>query len=71
MGCLSVILTNVGQGSSASLSRVEDGLSVGLSRKGGMSVRFALVCSVGAVEGFLYASDALLLTVSGGRLIVQ
>lgn len=71
MGCLSVILSRTGQGSTVTFSREGDGLAVGLSRQGGMSVRFALVCSVGAVEGFLYASDALLLTVSGGRLIVQ
>ncbi|MBO4924818.1 MAG: hypothetical protein J5382_11960 [Bacteroidales bacterium] len=71
MGCLTVILTRSGHGASASLTREGGGASVSFARQGGMAVRFGLVCRSGQRESYLYASDALLLTLSGGRLIVQ
>ena len=36
-----------------------------------MSVRFGLVCATNLGEGYLYASDALLITIDGGKLIVK
>ena len=71
MGCVTVILTRVGNGVSAAFKRAESGMSARYTRTGGMSVRFGLVCATNLGEGYLYASDALLITIDGGKLIVK
>ena len=70
MGCSVVVISRVGGDISTSFSK-DGGVSPVYTRDGNAQVRFGLVCIPGDVErGFLYASDGLLLTVDGGRLIV-
>lgn len=59
MSCLSSEFKRVG-GSSSSFIRT-----------GGLTARFSLVCGTDIGYEFLYASDGILLTVDGGKIMVK
>ena len=70
MGCSTAKFTRVGNGVSSTFSLVEDGLQARFTKAGGMSVRFGLVCGTNIGDGFLFASDGILLTIEDGKLKV-
>lgn len=49
----------------------QGGANVAFARHGGVKARFGLVCGTNLGEGYLYASDALLITIENGKLIVK
>ena len=71
-GCLTTQVSRVGGDLSVSKERVGGDLTVTKTRVGGdLTVRVGLVCGTNIGLGFLYASDGLLITIDGGKLIVQ
>ena len=66
-----VSYTLVGKDLSAAFLRQDAGLSADYTRAGGMKARFGLVCGTNLGEGYLFASDALLITIENGKLIVK
>ena len=70
MGCVEVKISRVGSGVRSSFTRVESGLQAKYTKAGGMSVRFGLVCGTNIGDGFLFASDGILLTIEDGKLKV-
>ncbi len=60
MGCSKVTITRQGERP-----------SVKFTKSGGMNVRFGLVCGTNIGDGFLFASDGLLVTIEDGKLIVK
>lgn len=61
MGCSTVKYTRVGGDMEVVLTPVNER----------MQVRFGLVCGSSLGDGFLFASDGLLLTIENGKLIVR
>ena len=55
----------------ADFRRQESGVSAKYSRSGKMVARFGLVCATNLGDGYLFASDALLITIENGKLIVK
>lgn len=56
--------------STAKFTRVGDGVQARFTKEGGMSVRLVLVCGTNIGDGFLFASDGVLLTIEDGKLKV-
>ena len=71
MGCAVVTLERIGGDTQAFFERQGDRPVVGFSRVGGVSVRFGLVCGTNIGDGYLFASDGLLITIDGGKLKVR
>jgi len=55
---------------SASFTKLYD-VNAKFTRITDFHARFALVCGAGIGREFLYASDGILLTVDGGKIIVK
>ena len=69
MACLSAIIRRIGAATSSILRSGE--MDVSVSRVGGLTVRFGLVCGTNIDQrpGILWASDGRLITLEGGFLI--
>ncbi len=68
---MGVSFTPVDSRLQAAFSLQETGMAAAYTRSGGMKVRYGLVCGTNLGDGFLYASDALLITIENGKLKVQ
>lgn len=72
MGCLSVNITRVGNGADATFTRAEGRITASYTPAyEPMKVRFGLVCGTNIGDGYLFASDGLLLTIENGKLKVR
>lgn len=71
MGCSEVTITRQGERPSVTFTRSGEIPSVKFTKSGGMNVRFGLVCGTNIGDGFLFASDGLLVTIEDGKLIVK
>lgn len=49
----------------------QGGTNVAFARHGGVKARFGLVCGTNIGDGYLFASDGLLLTIENGKLKVR
>lgn len=71
-GCLTITIGRVGGGISATMSRIKQPVSVSAERQGGITANMGLVCGPGLGLGtVLWASDAKLMTIDGGFLLVM
>ncbi len=72
MGCLSVNITRVRSGVDASFTRGGGRITASFTpAREPINVRFGLVCGTDIGDGFLFASDGLLLTIENGKLKVR
>ena len=55
----------------AAFTLQEPTVAATFTKTGGMTARYGLVCGTNLGDGFLFASDALLITLENGKLKVQ
>lgn len=71
VGCLTVTVDRIG-GASASMTRATEPATATATRVGGMTANLGLVCATSLGVGcILWASDAKLITVDRGVLLVM
>ena len=70
-GCLTITIDRIGGNISAYMKRATAPASATAARVGGIIANMGLVCGAGiGIDGILWASDAKLITIDGGYLIV-
>ncbi len=71
IGCLTFTIRRIG-GISVSVSRSTEPIAVSMTRVGGIAANMGLVCGTNLDTGtILWASDAMLITIDNGYLLVK